>query len=55
MIQLQRILILIGACLTISSCLVSVVRAADFSGLVVSVLDGDTIDVLHTRQPERIR
>ena len=22
--------------------------AADFSGLVVSVLDGDTIDVLHT-------
>ena len=28
---------------------------ADFSGPVVSVLDGDTIDVLHDRQPERIR
>ena len=29
--------------------------AADFSGPVVSVLDGDTIDVLHNGQAERIR
>ena len=27
---------------------------ADFTGPVVSVPDGDTIDVLHSRQPERI-
>jgi micrococcal nuclease len=29
--------------------------AADFSGLVVSVLDGDTIEVLRHQRPERIR
>ncbi|OAI43883.1 hypothetical protein AYO43_09755 [Nitrospira sp. SCGC AG-212-E16] len=29
--------------------------ASDFSGSVVSVLDGDTIEVLHYRHPERIR
>jgi micrococcal nuclease len=28
---------------------------ADFSGAVVSVLDGDTIEVLHYAQPERVR
>ena len=28
---------------------------ADFSGPVVSVLDGDTIEVLHNQHPERIR
>jgi endonuclease YncB( thermonuclease family) len=28
---------------------------ADFSGLVVSVLDGDTIEVLHNGKAERIR
>ena len=28
---------------------------ADFSGPVVSVLDGDTIEVLHHQHPERIR
>ena len=28
---------------------------ADFSGQVVSVLDGDTIEVLHNQHPERIR
>src|SRR5262249_61555027 len=28
---------------------------ADFSGSVVSVLDGDTIEVLHNNRPERIR
>jgi len=31
------------------------VLAADLSGSVVSVLDGDTIEVLHHRRPERIR
>lgn len=29
--------------------------AADFSGPVVRVLDGDTIEVLHSQHPERIR
>jgi micrococcal nuclease len=29
--------------------------AAGFSGSVVSVLDGDTIEVLHDQHPERIR
>jgi micrococcal nuclease len=29
--------------------------AADFSGPVVSVLDGDTIEVLHNTHPERVR
>ena len=33
----------------------SAVLALDFTGLVVSVLDGDTIEVLHNRHPERIR
>ena len=42
---MRRILILISACLTIISCLVSGILAADFSGPVVSVLDGDTRDV----------
>ena len=28
---------------------------ADFSSPVVSVLDGDTIEVLHNTHPERIR
>jgi micrococcal nuclease len=29
--------------------------SADFSGPVVSVLDGDTIEVMHNQYPERIR
>jgi endonuclease YncB( thermonuclease family) len=29
--------------------------AADFTGSVISVLDGDTIEVLHNHHPERIR
>ena len=28
---------------------------ADFTGSVVSILDGDTIEVLHNHHPERIR
>jgi len=30
-------------------------HAADFSGHVVGVLDGDTIEVLHNTHPERVR
>ena len=30
-------------------------HAADFSGHVVGILDGDTIEVLHNHYPERIR
>ena len=33
----------------------SAVHAADFTGQVVSVLDGDTIEVLHNNHAERIR
>jgi endonuclease YncB( thermonuclease family) len=33
----------------------SVSFAADFSGPVVSVLDDDTLEVLHNHHPERIR
>ena len=34
---------------------VSTALAADFSGPVVSVLDGDTLEVLHNNCAERIR
>jgi micrococcal nuclease len=34
---------------------ISAVLASDFTGLVISVLDGDTIEVLHKQHPERIR
>jgi len=33
----------------------SIVQAADFTGQVVRVLDGDTFEVLHNQHPERIR
>ena len=33
---------------------VSAVNAADFTGPVVSILDGDTIEVLHNNCAERI-
>ena len=33
----------------------TIVCAADFTGPVVSVLDGDTIEALHNQHPERIR
>jgi micrococcal nuclease len=33
----------------------SLLFASDFSGPVVSVLDGDTIEVLHNNRAERIR
>lgn len=36
-------------------CLVTQALAASFSGQVITVIDGDTIDVLHNNKPERIR
>lgn len=41
--------------LTLSLFFTSVAFASDFTGKVVGVLDGDTIDVLHNGQAERIR
>ena len=35
--------------------LLALPAAADFTGPVVSVLDGDTIEVLHNTHPERVR
>src|SRR5215475_14298619 len=35
--------------------LIRAASAADFTGQVVGVLDGDTIEVLHKKHPERIR
>ena len=43
------------ACLFALLFTISMVSAADFSGSVVGVLDGDTIEVLHNQHPERIR
>ena len=37
------------------SLVISQAIAADFTGTVVSVLDGDTIEVLHNQHSERIR
>jgi hypothetical protein len=48
----QRTAFLLSACITIIPCLVF---ATDFSGSVVAVLDGDTIEVLHNARAERIR
>jgi len=33
----------------------SSVFAVDFSGPIISVLDGDTLEVMHNQHPERIR
>ena len=44
----------IGAALILVSSS-TLVHATEFSGSVVSVLDGDTIEVLHTNRAERIR
>ena len=41
---------LLAAALSLGSAL-----AADFSGSVVFILDGDTIEVLHNQHPKRIR
>lgn len=47
----HRTLFLLLAALLIPA----IVCAADFSGRVVGVLEGDTIEVLHDQHPERIR
>ena len=51
----RRLLILSVSTLGFCISSFSVVLASDFSDPVVSVLDGDTIEVLHNRHPERIR
>src|SRR5689334_11736838 len=52
---MRRICLLTSACLFTTSCLASVTLAATFTGHVVSVLDGDTIEVMHNGRAERIR
>jgi micrococcal nuclease len=44
-----------GIVLCFLLCLFSIPAYADFSGSVVSVLDGDTLEVLHNQHPSRIR
>ena len=55
--QRTNVLLLVCALQYASSCiyLQGPAYAADFSGLVVSVLDGDTVEVLHNNKAERIR
>ena len=46
----------IACAFSIASLIIPVcIFAADFSGPVISILDGDTIEVLHNHHPERIR
>src|SRR5215831_6428279 len=45
----------IGACLSVLLGLASVALPTDFSGPVVSVLDGDTIEILLSNRAQRIR
>jgi micrococcal nuclease len=47
-------LVLAAYCLSLVI-LIDQVDAADFTGPVVSVLDGDTLEVLHNNKAERIR
>jgi micrococcal nuclease len=47
--------IFLASLLIVSFWLVSLAQSAEFSGPVVSVLDGDTLEVLHNNRPERIR
>jgi endonuclease YncB( thermonuclease family) len=51
----QRLLILFVSILGFFVSTFSAVLALDFTGPVVSVLDGDTIKVLHNKSSERIR
>src|SRR5688572_6310625 len=50
-----KILIEAVACLLALFMVVTPAMAADFTGEVIRVLDGDTIEVLHEKKPERIR
>src|SRR5687768_11518145 len=47
--------LLIQAVAMTSLLVVSPAMAADFKAEVIRVLDGDTIEVLHEKKPERIR
>jgi endonuclease YncB( thermonuclease family) len=47
--------LILSICFLVSWPIPGVSVAADFSGAVVSVLDGDTIEVLHNQHPQRIR
>jgi endonuclease YncB( thermonuclease family) len=51
----RRLLILSVSTLGFFISSFSAVLALDFTGPVVSVPDGDTIEVLHNQHPERIR
>ena len=51
----RRLLILSVSTLGFFISSFSVALATDFAGSVVSVLHGDTIEVLHNHYPERIR
>ena len=54
--RLNRLSLIIVLSLALVLAAVSAIAsAADFSGKVVGVLDGDTIEVLHQGKPERIR
>jgi micrococcal nuclease len=44
-----------GGCAAVLLLLCASLATADFTGPVVSVLDGDTIEVLHNTRPERVR
>ena len=44
-----------GGCAGVLLLLCASLATADFTGSVVSVLDGDTLEVLHHHHPERIR
>jgi hypothetical protein len=51
----RRLLILSVSTLGLFISSFSAVLALDFTAPVVSILDGDTIEVLHNHHPERIR
>ena len=51
----RRLLILSVSTLGFFISSFSAVLASDFTGSVVAVLDGDTIEVLHNQRPERTR
>ena len=55
MINGRKAYALLGIFVLIDGLTFSIIDAKDFSGSVVSVLDGDTIEVLHNSKPERIR
>jgi endonuclease YncB( thermonuclease family) len=51
----RRLLVLSLATLSLFIASFSAALASDFTGQVVSILDGDTIEILHNQHLERIR